>query len=76
MSSHEDIHPEGQPAVLLLDEVQYSREWETEIKLLVDHQPAYRIVATGSASVVHKDRLAESGVGRWITVPVPTLSLC
>ena len=71
---HEDIHPEGQPAVLLLDEVQYSREWETEIKLLVDHQPAYRIVATGSASVVHKDRLAESGVGRWITVPVPTLS--
>lgn len=71
---HEGIHPEGQPTVLLLDEIQYSREWETEVKLLVDHQPAYRIVATGSASVVHKERLAESGVGRWITVPVPTLS--
>lgn len=71
---HEDIHPEGQPTVLLLDEVQYSSEWETEVKLLVDHQPAYRIVATSSASVVHKEKLAESGVGRWITVPVPTLS--
>ncbi|MFZ2207113.1 MAG: ATP-binding protein [Porticoccaceae bacterium] len=71
---HEQVHPEGRPAVLLLDEVQYSREWETEIKLLLGHQPQYRILATGSASVVHKHKLAESGVGRWITVPVPTLS--
>jgi len=71
---HQHIHAEDRPAVLLLDEVQYSREWETEIKLLVDHKPNYRIVATGSASVVHRERLAESGVGRWVTVPVPTLS--
>ena len=71
---HEHIHPEGSPTLLLLDEVQYSKEWETEIKLLIDHHPNYRIVATGSAAVVHKERLAESGVGRWITVPVPTLS--
>lgn len=71
---HSHIHPEGQPALLLLDEVQYAAGWETEVKLLVDHQSAYRIVATGSASVVHKEKLAESGVGRWITIPVPTLS--
>lgn len=71
---HAHLHPEGRPALLLLDEVQYAAGWETEVKLLVDHQPAYRIVATGSASVVHKERLAESGVGRWITLPVPTLS--
>lgn len=71
---HAHIHPEGKPALLLLDEVQYASGWETEVKLLVDHQPAYRIVATGSASVVHKEKLAESGVGRWITIPVPTLS--
>lgn len=71
---HESVFPEGQPVVLLLDEIQYSRGWETEIKLLVDHQPHYRILATGSASVEHRERLAESGVGRWITVPVPTLS--
>ncbi len=71
---HETTHPEGRPATLLLDEVQYAPDWEAEIKLLVDHKPQYRILATGSASVLHRDRLAESGVGRWITVPVPTLS--
>jgi len=71
---HEAIHPQGKDCFLLFDEIQYSKEWETEIKLLVDHQPNYRILATGSASVVHKEKLAESGVGRWITVPIPTLS--
>jgi len=71
---HENVYPEGKPCVLLLDEVQYAAEWATEIKLLVDHHPHYRIIATGSATVIHKNRLAESGVGRWITVPVPTLS--
>jgi len=71
---HESIWPEGRPALLLLDEVQYSRDWGTEIKLLVDVHPEYRIAATGSASVAHRDHLAESGVGRWLTIPVPTLS--
>ena len=71
---HESTYPDGQPATLLLDEVQYAPQWETEIKLLIDHKPQYRILATGSASVVHRDRLAESGVGRSITVPIPTLS--
>lgn len=71
---HETVYPEGSPATLLLDEIQYSRDWEAEIKLLVDHRPNYRILATGSASAVHHGHLAESGAGRWITVPVPTLS--
>jgi len=71
---HESTYPDGRPATLLLDEIQYAPQWETEIKLLVDYKPQYRILATGSASVVHRDRLAESGVGRWITVPIPTLS--
>jgi predicted AAA+ superfamily ATPase len=71
---HESTYAEGKSAALLLDEIQYAQEWETEIKLLIDHKPQYRILATGSASVVHQDRLAESGVGRWITVPIPTLS--
>ncbi len=71
---HENIHPNGKPAVLLLDEVQYSQDWELEIKQLVDHHPEYRIVSTGSATAVIKDGINESGVGRWITLPVPTLS--
>lgn len=71
---HESTHPEDQTAFILLDEVQYSKEWETEVKLLVDMHPEYRILATGSASMVHHKGLAESGVGRWVTVHVPTLS--
>jgi predicted AAA+ superfamily ATPase len=71
---HESTYPDGKPATLLLDEIQYAQGWETEVKLLLDHKPQYRILATGSASVVHRERLAESGVGRWITVPIPTLS--
>jgi len=71
---HERIYPEGQPAVLLLDEVQYSQDWEVYIKHLVDFKPFYRILATGSASVVHRQRLAESGVGRWVRVPMLPLS--
>lgn len=70
----EHVHGQGAPGLLLLDEVQYARDWELEVKQLVDHRPELRIVATGSASVLHGDKLAESGVGRWITVPVPTLS--
>jgi predicted AAA+ superfamily ATPase len=71
---HEEIFPVGKPAFLFLDEIHYSSEWELQLKQLVDHKPEYRILATGSASVVHHDRLAESGVGRWVKVPIPTLS--
>lgn len=71
---HESIHPEGRQAVLLLDEVQYSPRWDLQIKHLIDHKSEYRILATGSASATHRQRLSESGVGRWIHVPIPTLS--
>ncbi|MHC1699752.1 MAG: ATP-binding protein [Humidesulfovibrio sp.] len=71
---HEFMQPEDAPAHLLLDEIQYAPDWETEIKLLIDHKPQYKIVATGSASVLHRQKLAESGVGRWVTVHMPTLS--
>lgn len=71
---HDSVHPEGKPTVLLMDEIQYAQDWELHVKALVDHHPQYRILATGSASVVHRQQLAESGVGRWVRVPVPTLS--
>jgi predicted AAA+ superfamily ATPase len=71
---HESVHPAGKSVVLLLDEIQYSADWELHLKQLIDHLPEYRILATGSASVVHRQRVAESGVGRWIRVPIPTLS--
>ena len=71
---HENIYSEGRSVVLLLDEVQYEENWELELKQLIDHKRFYRIIATGSASVVQKQKLAESGVGRWVKVTIPTLS--
>ena len=71
---HERVHPEGEPVALFLDEVQYAQDWDLHVKLLVDHRPFYRILATGSASAVQHQRLAESGVGRWVRVPMPPLS--
>jgi hypothetical protein len=52
----------------------YAPDWELHLKLLVDHAPNYRILATGSAALAARDKLSESGVGRWITVSIPTLS--
>jgi len=71
---HENVHAEGQDATLLLDEVQYASDWELHLKQFIDHKPEYRILATGSASLSHDEALADSGVGRWIKVPIPTLS--
>ena len=71
---HEHIYPQGKPAVLLFDEVQYSGEWELQVKQLIDHHHEYRMLASGSASVIHAQKLTESEVGRWIKVPIPTLS--
>lgn len=71
---HDNVISEGKPGFLLLDEVQYSTDWELQLKQLIDHKPEYRILATGSASVIQHNKLAESGVGRWIKVTIPTLS--
>lgn len=68
------IWPRGQSAFLLLDEVQYSRDWDLHLKVLVDHRKEFRIAATGSAALRQKKDTIDSGVGRWITVPMPTLS--
>lgn len=71
---HENVHPESRPTLLLLDEVQYADEWELHVKQFVDRNPEYRILATGSASVVQRQQLVDTGVGRWTRVPIPTLS--
>lgn len=71
---HEHIRAKGKPTVLLLDEVQYSEDWDLELKQLIDHRPELRILATGSASLVQRQGLVDSGVGRWVQVPIPTLS--
>lgn len=61
------------PEYLFLDEVQVLSNWQTWIKHQVDFQPHRRIVATGSALPIASAE-QESGVGRWHTIKLPTLS--
>jgi predicted AAA+ superfamily ATPase len=56
------------------DEIQYSQDWNSWLKILYDTNPNIRIMATGSASPTIKSKAAESGLGRWTTIPIPTLS--
>src|SRR5690606_3153176 len=60
------------PRMLFLDEIQFVPDWQTWLKHQVDFQPGLRIAATGSASPLRD--AGESGVGRWETIPLPTLS--
>ncbi|WP_018132936.1 ATP-binding protein [Effusibacillus pohliae] len=69
-----NIAPGVQEIYLFFDEVQYAKDWDHWMKILYDMNPHYRIVATGSASPVLLAKAAESGVGRWKNVRVPTLS--
>jgi hypothetical protein len=58
---------------LLLDEAQFIRDWGTWVKHQVDFRKDRRIAFTGSAMpLVEADQ--ESGVGRWHTIRLTTLS--
>lgn len=57
-----------------LDEIQYAADWDRWVKTIYDTKPLSNMVATGSASPVLKEKVAESGAGRWTVIQVPTLS--
>jgi hypothetical protein len=61
------------PEYLFLDEIQVVKDWQVWIKLQVDFEKKRRIAFTGSATRLTRDQ-QESGVGRWATVRLPTLS--
>lgn len=58
---------------LFLDEIQYTKDWQTWLKHQVDFQKHRRIAVTGSATPLVAEG-QESGVGRWHTLPLATLS--
>ena len=67
-----NVLPEDQPIYLFLDEIQYVDNWATWLKHQADFNKSYKIAVTGSALPIQKDQ--ESGVGRWETLKIPTLS--
>ena len=61
------------PEYLLLDEGQFIRDWGTWVKHQVDFRKDRRIAFTGSAMPLNNSG-QESGVGRWHTIRLTTLS--
>jgi predicted AAA+ superfamily ATPase len=75
MQVWEELFPvvEGSPRMLFLDEIQYVPDWQTWLKHQVDFHRGHRVAVTGSSAPL-RDASAESGVGRWQTIALATLS--
>ena len=75
LEAWDELHPPaaGQVRYVFLDEIQYMPDWQTWLKHQVDFNRGLRIAATGSADPL-RNGSAESGVGRWETIPLPTMS--
>jgi len=58
---------------LFLDEFQFMEDWQVWLKHQTDFQKNRRIAVTGSSASL-LDQGTESGVGRWLTIRLPTLS--
>jgi len=58
---------------LFLDEIQITKDWQTWLKHQVDFEKKRRIAVTGSATPLNREG-QESGVGRWHTLRLATLS--
>ncbi len=74
LESWTEMHPalDG-PEYLLLDEIQYTKDWQVWLKHQVDLVKHRRIAVTGSATPLLVAG-QESGVGRWHTLRLATLS--
>lgn len=68
------IHPAPRPAVLLVDEIHYARDWDAQVKNLLLDVAGYQIVATESVRVVESALVTETQIGRWASVEIPSLS--
>jgi len=66
-------HTDSEIEYIFFDEIQYTEHWQTWLKHQVDFNKNRRIVVTGSAIPIDAAG-TESGVGRWHTITLPTLS--
>ncbi len=59
---------------VFFDEIQYLKDWEIELKSLVDAYPNVKFIASGSAAAELKKRSDESGAGRFTDFSLPPLT--
>lgn len=59
---------------VFFDEIQYLKDWEVHVKVLVDSYPKTRFVVSGSAAAALKLASNESGAGRFTDFMLPPLT--
>lgn len=60
--------------LVIFDEIQYLKNWETHLKDLVDSHPGIKFVVSGSAAAALKLKSTESGAGRFSDFMLPPLT--
>lgn len=59
---------------VFFDEIQYLRDWERHLKIIVDSYPKTKFVVTGSAAAALQAKSTESGAGRFTDFLLPPLT--
>ena len=68
------IDPRSDECFVFFDEIQYLRNWEQHLKVLVDDNPNLKCVASGSAAAALRLKSTESGAGRFTEFLLPPLT--
>ncbi len=67
-----DLESEGW--FVFFDEIQYLKDWEVHLKVLVDSYPRAKFIASGSAAAALRMKSLESGAGRFTEFLLPPLT--
>lgn len=59
---------------VFFDEIQYLKDWERHLKILVDSYPETKFIVSGSAAAALKWHSTESGAGRFTDFLLPPLT--
>lgn len=59
---------------VFFDEIQYLKDWERHLKVLVDSYPETKFIVSGSAAAALKWHSSESGAGRFTDFMLPPLT--
>ncbi|MCW3073432.1 MAG: ATPase superfamily-like protein [Flaviaesturariibacter sp.] len=59
---------------VFFDEIQYLKDWEVHLKVLVDSYPYTKFIVSGSAAAALKLKSNESGAGRFTDFMLPPLT--
>lgn len=59
---------------VFFDEIQYLKDWEVHLKVMVDSYPRTKFIVSGSAAAALKIKSNESGAGRFTEFMLPPLT--